>query len=1152
MTKRKTRLIAALILVMITISSLPFTPVFSLYNDDDMQNGANGNDSNGNDLANGNDGNGNDDAEPAPALTAADMRTMVFNTPDDKLAVMELRATYNQFELWVLPITGSVAVRDTRTGQILFSNPYDVAGAQLTASQQNPVLSQMLIDFTWARTGASQTMNTFTDSALRNQISVTNIRNGVRVSYVVGMQDQRRILPRHIEAGRFLDMLEEIEDPNIVAALRDYYWQIIAPWGFEWASDTTDETFSVPAPGVAQFNNFREDFPRLFEHPRVGHMAMFVLPESIGGGLNLPSRILNQIESSWRTGLPWLTHEIVTEIHEETGFVARDSIVAIFRMSLEFRLDADGLTVQLPANSISFNEEHFFLNRIEILPFFGAGSNEFDGFTFFPDGSGTIMNFSETRYRAQTFFRGSIYGIDHIFIELPGIPTGPGLPLRNHNPRHQDIRMPVFGIVEDFQQRVLPGTTIPYRPPAAPMIHDPNFEPEDDDDEVPMIPDPNWELDEDYVAVYDVIFNTRGFFAIIEEGAGLSELVAMHGGTFMKYNTIFLTVTPRPADRFDVGGALGVGDPHPWTIVSRRKFTGSYTIRFIMLSDHENSIYEPSYSGMAEAYRNFLHETGVLSRMTNVADSIPLFIEALGAIETTDTFMSFPRLVMSPLTTFEDLVSMTEQLNAVGITNIDYRLYGWANGGFNSQVPFRFDIERVLGGNAGLVEFLEFAMQHDIGVFPDLDFVTAQTIARFRDGSNFFGGGFNANRHSARAINSQFGQHITYDPVMQSLRPMWGGQGFGNGFRLVISPAFYRHFFDNVTVRLANYEGLNISSGTLGRILNSDFNDDRAFNRMDTQRVVEQLLTSMQNNHDRVMVDGGNSYVFPFVDHIMSMPLESSHMRFTAGSVPFMSMVLSGSMTFAGRPLNRASSIDLELLRIIENGSAPYFSLAYQNTPLLMRYAPDHFSVGFNIWFENMVEIYNLLNENFADLQGQFFTRHEFITGERIPSNRELSMFFDRANTNVSIAREAYESAILRHANAVALLARLQEEGRTDLHRYSSNVFAARDDMNDARQAYNTIAVTYAATWRRVYNTAGNPVLDDDGYYTFERTIADLFDDESNYIYSRYSVTDSSLVMTTWENGVRFIINYNTFQVTTIVDGALVYVAPMSFIRLNP
>jgi len=1129
---------------MITLTSLPFTPVFSLY--DESENGLSQN-GNGNGINNGNgNGNGGDngDVGPPPELTAEDLRTMEFNTPDEKLSIMTMMAEYNEFELWVLPITGAVAVRNTRTGQILFSNPYDVSREGLTNSVQNSLFSQLMVDFTVVRTGNSQQMNTFMHSAQRNQVSVTNIRNGVRVNYIIGQQDQRRIIPRWIEATHFRDLIYDINDPNIVAALMDFYGPgRRAPWGYTWRDEV------IPAEPEAVLVGWRDSYPPLFEAPRSGNMAMYVLPETVRGR-PLTTAMLNRIEGYWRSGVPSLDHETIANIHYVTGYVARDIVVPIFRMSLEFRLDADGLTVQLPANSINFNEEHFFLDRIEILPFFGAGSNEFSGYTFFPDGSGTIMNFSETRDRAQTFFRGSIYGIDHIFLELPGVSAAiGGMPLRNHNPRHQDIRMPVFGIVEDFQQRVLPGTTTPYRPPSAPMIPDPNAE-ADEDGNVPYIPDPSWEFPEDYVAVYEVVFNTRGFFAIIEEGAGLSELVAMHGGSFFKYNAIFLTVTPRPADRFDVGGALGVGDPHPWTIASRRKFTGSYTIRFIMLSDHEDSTYEPSYNGMALAYRNFLHETGVLSRMTNVADSIPLFIEALGAFESQDTFLSFPRMVMTPLTTFDDLVSMTELLNAAGITNIDYRLYGWANGGLTSQVPFRFDIERVLGGNAGLTEFLEFALQHDIGVFPDLDFVTANTVAHWGFGNaNTFGGGFNANRHAARAINGLFNQHIEYDPVFQSLRPMFGSQGFG--WRLVISPAFYRHFFDNVSSRLERFEGLNISSSTLGMILNSDFNDERAFNRMDTQRVVEQLLEMMQNNHDRVMVDGGNSYVFPFVDHILSMPLESSHMRFTAGSVPFMSMVLSGSMNFAGRPLNRASSIEIEILRIIENGAMPHFSLAYQNTHMLMNYAPNFFSVDFNIWLERLVEIYELLNYNLSDLQGSFFTRHEFIIGERIPTNRELSLFFDRANINVQIAREAYEAAILRYSNATALLARLREEGRTDLFAYVTNEGNARLAVIQARNDYHTVAATYAATWRRVYDATGNAVLDENGYYTFERDLSDLFDDEGNYISSRYTVNDSTLVMTTWENGVRFILNYNTFEVTTIIDGALVSVPPMSFIRLN-
>ena len=39
------------------------------------------------------------------------------------------------------------------------------------------------------------------------------------------------------------------------------------------------------------------------------------------------------------------------------------------------------------------------------------------------------------------------------------------------------------------------------------------------------------------------------------------------------------------------------------------------------------------------------------------------------------------------------------------------------------------------------------------------------------------------------------------------------------------------------------------------------------------------------------------------------------------------------------------------------------------------------------------------------------------------------------------------------------------------------------------------------------------------------------------YQYTKYTSDDNSIVLVTYENGVSFILNYNNFDVTTVVDG---------------
>jgi len=1142
------------------MSASPFVLTFSVSADEVDNDNDNANDSENN---NAND---NDNVGGVIEIYEAEQRRFAhFYYPEQKLNSMELFETYNEFELWANRITGEVAVRNTNTGDVLFSNPYDVAQQGLIVGPVNHLLSQLVVNFNEVRTGHTREFMSFTEAAVRGQISVSEIRNGIRVSYIIGQLDERRILPIEVEYEYWDTYVRQnpvyMEDIDISRRLSIYV--LVDPW-------------SQPE---ARRREMLEERPVFTRPQNYGH---FRIRAASWDAISGPNR--NRLEIIFRR-MEW-TLEKVEEAHRVTEFTMPIQVNPVFRVALEFRLDSDGLIVRLPANSISFNEEFFQLNHIEVLPFMGAAHNQFDGYTFFPDGSGTLIRAEDTRYSSMTVFRGMMYGLDQIYLDVPGMPGASDN--RHHNPRNYALRMPGFGVVSNVIRYLYedgtvhiprpPGEEPPPPPPPPPPPADDNDEDNDDayDNDNDDVNDTNDDVndndtnddgndndndDENDVNDNDVndndndddndvndndnneqeehevtaVSNRQGFFAVVTEGAALSEFITRHGGITHLYNTSFITVTPRQWDRFDIADAMGVGHQSFWTVVSRRRFTGNYTIRYFMLSDQEGE-FEASVSGMADAYRTFLHYTGVLTRIENANSDMPLFIETLGTLATRDQFLTFPVWRNTPLTTFEDMMSMTERLSEEGITNLNFRLYGFANGGLASAIPNRLNFESAVGGDDGFADFVDFADARDIGVFLEFDLVTAQSTANHRTGFLGLGGGYRTSRHSARAINGMRGLvSIEYNIVTQMYSAARDNSGRLMGVRVIVSPGVYQYFFDQLATHLENFPTVSVASRQLGSMLNSDFNEDRPYNRADAQRAVERTLAAMAQVGDRhrsVMVDAGNAYVFQYADHIMSMPLTSSNLRGTHGSVPFMAMVLQGSTNFAGRPLNMSSSTEIEVLRAIENGSAPHFTVAYRNSHVLMNYLPRYFSIGFNIWFDEIVAIYNVLNENLADLQDQFMISHEFIVGERVPNEQEREEFAQRAEIIIGIAYGLYQEAQRAYTNATELHARLVAEGRIDAENVANtfyrNIAATALSLESARAHYELTRLTYATEQEAQYDEYGN------------------------FIPTRYTVQDSSIVMTTYENEVRFIINYNQFEITTVVDGTTHTVPALGFIRINP
>ena len=105
-------------------------------------------------------------------------------TPEDKLATMDYRYGNDKFELYIDAYSGEIALRDKTTGQLLFSNPYNVGtytDKQVADHIKDSLLSQLVVHYTEISTDTPNFYNSYEWAATRNQISVRQIKGGIRV-----------------------------------------------------------------------------------------------------------------------------------------------------------------------------------------------------------------------------------------------------------------------------------------------------------------------------------------------------------------------------------------------------------------------------------------------------------------------------------------------------------------------------------------------------------------------------------------------------------------------------------------------------------------------------------------------------------------------------------------------------------------------------------------------------------------------------------------------------------------------------------------------------------------------------------------------------------------------------------------------------------
>ncbi len=909
---------------------------------------------------------------PASQKKETDYTTKKYDTPEKKLETMDWVYTDDsgRYSLYVDAFSGEVACLDNATKQILFSNPYDIPST-VTGVNANKtkyeLLSQIVVSY--CKIGddeTTKTMNSFANAALDGQIKVQAIKKGVRVEYIIGKENSTQLLPKLIleedfEAGILGPVREAWErgelDPD--PEQNDFKFQQFTN---AWVKkDVNAEKDFVRVELVNNTYKFLKDLGVKNEEGTIVYPVFY----EINGQVN--NTDLLKFEDIIKKFTEYSYDQLEID-HARTGYEVTEEVLPSFKMALEYYADENGMTVRLPGNGIRYDMTKYRLKGVTVLPFIGSGNFTQDGYAFFPDGSGALFDYERMRQSAVTV-SAQVYGEDYAYHEL-------------QNMKYEKvIRYPVYGMISTevmhtYVNKNGKEVTVTNTKQTADKIRESLLKEGIED---PQITTTEYK---------------RGFLAVIESADSLTEIHLRSGGLggrSHKYVAFENTFNLRPSDVYDLSSTGG----GTITVDLDRKYTGSILIRYTMLCDDaiaaeakkENRdlvTYPTTWLGMATAYREYLNRNGVLSALeaSDIKEDIPLYLESFGALETQTTIATIPVYVMTPLTTFGNVLEMYNSLAKNDIKNVNFKMTGFANGGMYYEVPSALNWENAVGGKDGFRDLVNQATEINkktdgshLGLYPDFDFAYIQTDKLFDAVS--------LNDDAVKTIDNRYTAYRQYSPTQQT---------FVSFYQLAISPSRYSKFYTELLKNYETYGLKSISVASLGSALNSDFDEEDPYNREDSKEFTKQALSYMKNKGYSIMTAGGNAYTWAYSDHILGVDLDSSRYLESSASVPFIGVVLHGSIQFAGTPLNEEGDANYAMLRAIENGAGMYFLLSYQNTAELKNddVLSQYYSIRYQIWEEDVIEYYTELNNALKDVQDKLIIGHEFLKGERVLDLDEL------------------------------------------------------------------------------------------------------------------------------------------------------------------
>ena len=546
---------------------------------------------------------------------------------------------------------------------------------------------------------------------------------------------------------------------------------------------------------------------------------------------------------------------------------------------LEIMLDDSGLRMRFPSDKIKEGTRNLLM-ALELLPGFGASTHNDTGYILFPDGSGGLLRYENYNNRPGNLTTKSmgVYGPYDAYITEYFARTG--IIGNDYYPPY-DASLPVYGVKlggDAFLAYVTDGTALT---------------------KVNVSP-------EGYIVPFNRAafeFQYRETFEII-----LSNITAGNSANIKKGQKV---PKERTTQDFEAGFVFLTGD-------------------------------KANYSGMAQAYRDYLLKSGGLNKAAKPTADLSLSLFC-GITE--------QQILMNkyiPMTTFSQAQDIVSDLLDKGASSLDVTLNGWAKNGYGDFVSM-WPADGKLGGNKELESLLTWGRQNGISLFAQVDPQLAE------EGKS----SFSVRNDTIYAANGL----PLVDDFWAELHLM---QPYSAATRI-----------NELNRSMAPFEGLGLAFNGIGRYTYAHYGTDIKATREQTAEQWAGVLKRTKDTGIPLAVEYGNQYSLPYASRVYDVPTETSGTNISDEQVPFYQMVIHGSIPYTSNPGNLFYDEQLGKLKWIEFGCIPHFELTYERAGQLKFTMYNQLYTSYYAdWTGAAAELYKEFNGKLAGTWDAYMLSH--------------------------------------------------------------------------------------------------------------------------------------------------------------------------------
>lgn len=295
---------------------------------------------------------------------AGDTSTMVLE--NDKL-LFELDPSTTQF---------TITQKDT--GAVWYSNP-EGGGSDPAAQTIEKQKLQSTVLLTYSTINGVDTLYNNYKYSMENQIyEIEQGDDYIKINYSIGDVQKEFVIPPVLSEER-MDAYLEVLDKNAVLLIGNYY-----------------KKYDIN--NLGKKDNKEELLER---YPMMADTVIYAIRDTT------KDAVRKKLQEFFAE-IGYTYEEYLADKANDKGETTTDK--PVFNMSMTYRLDGEDLVVEVPFNEIQYKEE-YPVYYLSILPYFGAGTKEEEGFLLVPEGGGGLIEFNNGKIKQNDYF-SNLYGWD--------------------------------------------------------------------------------------------------------------------------------------------------------------------------------------------------------------------------------------------------------------------------------------------------------------------------------------------------------------------------------------------------------------------------------------------------------------------------------------------------------------------------------------------------------------------------------------------------------------------------------------------------------------------------------------------------------------------------------------------------------------------